>query len=198
MIPELGQFVLILALGAAILQAALPMAGAMRGDKVLVASARSIAIAQFILVALAFAALTWAHAISDFTVRNVVENSHTAKPFAYKLSGVWGNHEGSILLWALILAGYGGVLASRAARNETLQARALSVQGAVAAAFLAFIIFTSNPFARVFPAPADGFDLNPLLQGPGSRDPSAISLSRLCGVLDYLCLRHCRIDRRQN
>ncbi len=167
MIPELGQFVLILALGAALLQAVLPMAGAARGDKVLIASARSTAIAQFILVALAFAALTWAHANSDFSVRNVVENSHTAKPFAYKLSGVWGNHEGSILLWALILAGYGGVLATAAARNETLQARALAIQGAVAAAFLAFIIFTSNPFARVFPAPPDGLDLNPLLQDPG-------------------------------
>ena len=167
MIPELGQFVLILALVAALLQALLPMAGTVRGDKVLTSSARSIAIAQFILVALAFAALTWAHAVSDFSVRNVVENSHTAKPFVYKLSGVWGNHEGSILLWALILAGYGGVLALRAARNETLQARALSIQGAVAAAFLAFIIFTSNPFARVFPAPADGLDLNPLLQDPG-------------------------------
>ncbi len=167
MIPELGQFVLILALAAALLQALLPMAGAARGDRVLTASARSIAIAQFILVALAFAALTWAHANSDFSVRNVVENSHTAKPFVYKLSGVWGNHEGSMLLWALILAGYGGVLATFAARDETLQARALSIQGAVAAAFLAFIIFTSNPFARVFPAPPDGLDLNPLLQDPG-------------------------------
>ena len=167
MIPELGQFVLILALAAALLQALLPIAGAARGDKVLTASARSIAIAQFVLVALAFAALTWVHANSDFSVRNVVENSHTAKPFVYKLSGVWGNHEGSILLWALILAGYGGVLATFAARNETLQALALSIQGAVAAAFLAFIIFTSNPFARVFPAPPDGLDLNPLLQDPG-------------------------------
>lgn len=167
MIPELGQFALIFALAVALLQAVVPMAGAGRGDSVLIASARPIAIAQFILVALAFLALVWAHANSDFSVRNVIENSHTAKPFVYKLSGVWGNHEGSMLLWALILAGYGGVLASGKARDETLQARSLSIQGAVATAFLAFIIFTSNPFARVFPAPADGLDLNPLLQDPG-------------------------------
>jgi cytochrome c-type biogenesis protein CcmF len=167
MIPELGQFVLILAFTVACLQAVLPLTGAARGDALLSATARPLAIAQFILLALAFLALTWAYANSDFSVLNVVENSHSAKPFIYKLTGVWGNHEGSILLWVLILAGFGGVLASTAAKDSLLQARTLGIQGAVAAAFLAFVIFTSNPFARVFPSPTDGMDLNPLLQDPG-------------------------------
>ncbi|MEM9616544.1 MAG: heme lyase CcmF/NrfE family subunit [Pseudomonadota bacterium] len=167
MIPELGQFVLILALMMACLQALAPMVGASRGDAALAGAARSLAIAQFILIALAFVALSWAHAQSDFSVANVVANSHSAKPFVYKLTGVWGNHEGSMLLWVLILAGFGGVLASGVSEDKLLQARTLSIQGAVAAAFLAFVIFTSNPFARIFPAPADGMDLNPLLQDPG-------------------------------
>jgi cytochrome c-type biogenesis protein CcmF len=167
MIPELGQFVLILAFTVACLQAVLPLTGAARGDALLSATARPLAIAQFILLALAFLALTWAYANSDFSVLNVVENSHSAKPFIYKLTGVWGNHEGSMLLWVLILAGFGGVLASGVAKDSLLQARTLGIQGAVAAAFLAFVIFTSNPFARVFPSPTDGMDLNPLLQDPG-------------------------------
>ena len=167
MIPELGQFVLILALITAGLQAVFPLIGVARGDSVLSAAARPLAIAQFILVALAFFALTWAHAHSDFSVLNVVENSHTAKPFVYKLTGVWGSHEGSILLWVLILAGYGCVLGASSSSEAALQARTLSIQGAIAVAFLAFIIFTSNPFARVFPAPVNGMDLNPLLQDPG-------------------------------
>ncbi len=167
MIPELGQFVIILAFIVACLQAVLPMIGAARGDIMLSASARPLALAQVSLVALAFLALTWAHVTSDFSVLNVVENSHSAKPFVYKLTGVWGNHEGSMLLWVLILASFGGVLASRDSQDSQLQARTLSIQGAIAAAFLAFVIFTSNPFARLFPTPADGMDLNPLLQDPG-------------------------------
>ena len=167
MIPELGQFVLVFAFAAAVLQAVLPLAGAARRDAVVTATAQSIALTQFILVALAFLALTWAHASSDFSVRNVVENSHTAKPFIYKLSGVWGNHEGSMLLWALILAGYGAVLSVIKVGDEKLRSTTLAIQGAVAAAFLAFIVFASNPFARIFPAPPNGMDLNPLLQDPG-------------------------------
>ena len=167
MIPELGQFILTLAFAATCLQASLPLVGAARGDAALTASARPLAIAQFALIALAYAALTWAYANSDFTVLNVVENSHTQKPFVYKLTGVWGNHEGSMLLWVLILAGYGALLASGRESDPVLRARTLAIQGAVAAAFLAFLIFSSNPFARVFPAPADGMDLNPLLQDPG-------------------------------
>ncbi len=168
MTAELGQFALILAMMTATIQGVFPLVGAARGDAALSALGRSAAIASLTLVAAAFACLMIAHATSDFSVLNVVENSHTAKPFAYKLSGVWGNHEGSMLLWALILSLYGGAVAvfARGAGNA-LTATALAVQGLVAAFFIAFILFTSNPFARVFPAPPDGADLNPLLQDPG-------------------------------
>jgi len=173
MVAELGLFVLILAFAATCLQAGLPLLGAARGDRVLAGLARPLAFAQFALVAAAYVALTWVYARSDFSVLNVVQNSHTAKPFVYKLTGVWGNHEGSMLLWVLILAGYGALLArgrssdAASGLDETLRARTLAIQGAVAAAFLAFLIFSSNPFERVFPARADGQDLNPLLQDPG-------------------------------
>ncbi|HBK90562.1 MAG TPA: heme lyase NrfEFG subunit NrfE [Parvularcula sp.] len=168
MTAELGQFALILALFAAVFQAVFPFVGFSAGDPALRAIARSAAIMQGGLVAFAFGCLMVAHAVSDFSVVNVVENSHSAKPFVYKLSGVWGNHEGSMLLWVLILALYGAAvsLVGRNARS-TLTSNALAIQGAVAAAFIAFILFTSNPFARIFPAPADGADLNPLLQDPG-------------------------------
>ncbi len=166
MTAEIGQILLVLALLAASYQGLFPLAGAQTGDQALMRTGRAAALVQLALVAAAFAALTVAHADSDFSVRNVVENSHTAKPFIYKLTGVWGNHEGSMLLWSLILAGYGGALAVFG-RAGALTARTLAVQGLIAAAFLGFIIFTSNPFERVFPAPADGQDLNPLLQDPG-------------------------------
>ncbi len=167
MIPEVGNFALVAALMAAIYQAVFPFAGVLGRDQALAATAASASIAQLGLVLLAFILLTIAHATSDFSVLNVVQNSHTAKPFVYKLTGVWGNHEGSMLLWVLILALFGAALAGVRNEDAKLKAKTLAVQGAVAAAFLAFIIFTSNPFARVFPAPADGMDLNPLLQDPG-------------------------------
>ncbi|MEO1013637.1 MAG: heme lyase CcmF/NrfE family subunit [Pseudomonadota bacterium] len=167
MIAELGQLALLFALAAALHQSVFPMLGAHAGDERLMASGRSSALAQGLFVALAFGLLTVAHATSDFSVRNVVENSHTAKPFIYKLTGVWGNHEGSMVLWALILAGYGAAVALARGGVTPLRARTLAVQGMLAAAFLAFIIFTSNPFARLLPAPAEGQDLNPLLQDPG-------------------------------
>ncbi len=168
MIAEFGQFALILAMLAALLQGTFPFAGVARGDFALASIGRSAALAQATLVALAFACLTIAHATSDFSVLNVVQNSHTAKPFIYKLSGVWGNHEGSMLLWILILAVYGAAVAINARDDApALTAQVLGVQGLVAFAFIAFILFTSNPFERIFPAPADGADLNPLLQDPG-------------------------------
>ncbi len=166
MIAEIGQILLILALMAALYQGLFPLAAAGAGDGALMRTGRAAALVQLLLVAAAFAALTIAHATSDFSVRNVVQNSHTAKPFIYKLTGVWGNHEGSMLLWSLMLAGYGAAVAATA-RAGALTARALAVQGLIAAAFLGFILFTSNPFARVFPAPLDGQDLNPLLHDPG-------------------------------
>lgn len=167
MIAEFGQFALILALFAALFQGVFPFIGVARGDFALASLGRTGALAQLALVAAAFACLMIAHVTSDFSVLNVVENSHSAKPFVYKLSGVWGNHEGSMLLWALILAIYGAGVAITARGEPALTAQALGVQGLVAFAFIAFILFTSNPFARIFPAPADGADLNPLLQDPG-------------------------------
>jgi len=166
MTAEIGQILLILALVAALYQGVFPLAGAAAGDLALMRTGRTAALVQLVLVAAAFGALTFAHATSDFSVRNVVENSHTAKPFIYKLTGVWGNHEGSMLLWVLMLAGYGAAVAV-AARAGALTARVLGVQGLISLAFLGFIIFTSNPFERVFPVPVDGQDLNPLLQDPG-------------------------------
>jgi cytochrome c-type biogenesis protein CcmF len=166
MTAEIGQFALILALFAALYQGMVPLIGAARGDCALMGAAQRGALAQGLLVALAFALLTVAHATDDFSVRNVAENSHSLKPLVYKLTGVWGNHEGSMLLWALVLAGFGAALSAQG-DTTPLKARALAVQGLVAAAFLAFILFTSNPFARLVPAPVDGLDLNPLLQDPG-------------------------------
>ncbi|WP_075221382.1 heme lyase CcmF/NrfE family subunit [Acuticoccus yangtzensis] len=168
MLNEVGHFALVLALAMALVQSVLPIVGAQRGDTRLMATAAPSAGAVFALVAFAFAALTVAYIRSDFSVLNVFENSHSAKPMVYKISGVWGNHEGSMLLWVLVLATF-GFLAAVLGRNMPLSLRAtvVSVQGWVSTAFLAFILATSNPFERLFPAPFEGQDLNPLLQDIG-------------------------------
>ncbi len=168
MIAELGHFALILSLAVALFQSVVPMIGAARGWPAWMESARPAALAQVGLVGISFAALTVAFVTSDFSVALVYENSHSAKPMIYKISGVWGNHEGSMLLWVLILALFGATAASFGEHLPPgLRSRVLSVQGAIGAAFLAFIIFTSNPFVRM-PLPAfDGRALNPLLQDPG-------------------------------
>ncbi len=167
MIIELGHFALILALAVALLQCTVPLYGAQRGNQALAAMSVPAALTGLILVAFSFAALTHAYVISDFSVRNVAENSHSAKPLLYKLSGVWGNHEGSMLLWVFILNLFGGAVAlfGRHLPLE-LKARVLAVQGSVALAFLLFIVSTSNPFARLDPAPVEGNGLNPILQDP--------------------------------
>ena len=168
MIAEIGHFALVLALFVAFVQGTLPLIGAARGIAPWVALARPAAAAQLILIAIAFAALTHAYVTSDFSVYNVAENSHSAKPMIYKISGVWGNHEGSMLLWVLILATFGAAVALFGNNlPPTLRARALAVQALLAVGFLAFILFTSNPFERLLPAPPDGQGLNPLLQDPG-------------------------------
>jgi cytochrome c-type biogenesis protein CcmF len=168
MIPELGHFALILALVVAVVQGTVPLVGAARGDTRLMAMARTAALTQAFLVILAFGALTQAYVTSDFSIANVVANSHSAKPLLYKISGVWGNHEGSMLLWVLILAVFGAAVALFGSNlPDTLRSRVLAVQALVGLGFLAFILFTSNPFARLFPAPPDGNGLNPLLQDPG-------------------------------
>jgi cytochrome c-type biogenesis protein CcmF len=167
-IPELGHFALILALAVALVQGTVPLIGASRGDVRLMALARTAALTQAFLIALAFLALTQAYVTSDFSVANVVANSHSAKPLLYKLSGVWGNHEGSMMLWVLILSVFGAAVAIFGANlPDSLRARVLSVQALVGVGFLAFILFTSNPFLRLNPAPLDGNGLNPVLQDPG-------------------------------
>lgn len=168
MVAETGHFALILALGIALFQTIVPMLGAARGQAAWMDSARPAAIAQFGLLAISFAALMFSFVTSDFSVALVYENSHSAKPMLYKVTGVWGNHEGSMLLWVFILALFGAAAAVFGEHlPPALRARVLSVQGAIGAAFLGFIVFTSNPFTRM-PLPAfDGRDLNPLLQDPG-------------------------------
>jgi cytochrome c-type biogenesis protein CcmF len=151
-----------------LIQFVVPLWGARANDPVLMAVAPTSALAVLVCIAFSFVALTFAYLNSDFSVLNVVQNSHSAKPLIYKISGVWGNHEGSMLLWVLILALFGGVVAL--ARNSIpmrLQANTLAVQASVTIAFLLFILTTSNPFTRVIPAPLEGQDLNPLLQDPG-------------------------------
>ena len=168
MIVELGHFALILALMVALVQATLPLWGAHRGDVRLMALAGPAALAQAALVAFAFGVLTWAFVVSDFSLAVVYQNSHTAKPMLYKIAGTWGNHEGSLLLWVLILAVYGAAVALFGANLPTrLRARVLAVQAMIGVAFLAFLLLTSNPFWRLEVPPMNGRDLNPLLQDPG-------------------------------
>jgi len=168
MIPEIGQLALALALCLALAQSSLGLAGAMRGNGVWMGATRPAARGQFAFVAIAFGCLTYAFVANDFTVAYVASNSNSALPLAYRVSGVWGGHEGSILLWILMLAVWtvGVTLFSRHLPEEMV-ARVLGVMGLVSTGFLLFILFTSNPFVRVFPAPTDGRDLNPLLQDPG-------------------------------
>jgi cytochrome c-type biogenesis protein CcmF len=168
MIVELGHFALLLALCVALVQTFVPLIGAHTRNAALMAVAEPAAVIQFLLVAASFAALTYAFVVSDFSLVLVVQNSHTLKPMLYKISGVWGNHEGSLLLWVLILALF-GACAAWFGNNlpPTLRARVIAVQGSIGVAFMLFMIFTSNPFLRLEIPPLDGQDLNPLLQDPG-------------------------------
>jgi cytochrome c-type biogenesis protein CcmF len=168
MIVEIGHFALVLALAAALAQTVIPFWGARVSDIGLMNVGRNAALIQLALIALAFASLVNAHLTSDFSVLNVAENSNVAMPAIYKISGVWGNHEGSMLLWVFILAIFGALVALFGrALPHALRADALAVQGLISVAFLAFILFTSNPFERLSPAPFEGRDLNPILQDPG-------------------------------
>ncbi|SPJ25662.1 heme lyase CcmF/NrfE family subunit [Palleronia abyssalis] len=168
MTPEIGQFALILALAVAIVQSILPIVGASTGRVLWMESAKTTAALQLVLVAMAFGALMRSFVVSDFTVRNVVENSHSLKPMIFKFAGTWGSHEGSLLLWTLILVLFGAGVALLGRNIPVgLKARTLSVQAWISVGFLSFMLFTSNPFERVFPPPLDGTDLNPLLQDIG-------------------------------
>jgi cytochrome c-type biogenesis protein CcmF len=168
LLPELGQVALALALLVALVQAFLPLLGAQRGLAPLMAVARPAAYLQLALVGLAFAILSRAFAAGDFSLRYVAENSNSLLPMVYRYTAVWGAHEGSLLLWALVLALWtAAVAAFSRALPLPVVARVLGVMGVVAVGFLAFLIFTSNPFERLLPAAAEGRDLNPLLQDPG-------------------------------
>ena len=168
MIPEIGQLALALALCLALAQSSLGLVGATRGNPVWMGAARPAAQGQCVFVAIAFGCLTYAFVANDFSVAYVASNSNSALPVAYRVTGVWGGHEGSILLWTLILGVWTvGVTFFSRHLPDDMVARVLAVMGVVSAGFLLFTLFTSNPFLRVFPAPADGRDLNPLLQDPG-------------------------------
>jgi cytochrome c-type biogenesis protein CcmF len=168
MIAEIGHYALVLALGLALIQSIVPLIGARMDDATLMGVAGPTAFAQFAFVALSFAALATCYVISDFSVQNVFENSHSLKPLVYKVTGVWGNHEGSMLLWVLILALFGAMVAGFG-RNlpARLKADVLAVQSWIAAAFYLFILVTSNPFLRLPEPPFEGRDLNPILQDIG-------------------------------
>jgi cytochrome c-type biogenesis protein CcmF len=168
LIAEVGHFALALALILAFAQATLPMVGAQQRDARLMASAAPFAIGQTIAILAAFGCLMWSYAINDTTVLNVVQNSHSAKPMLFKITGTWGNHEGSLLLWVGILA-LCGLAVSAFGRDlpSTLKARVLGVLGLVSVGFLLFILKTSNPFDRMWPPPPDGQGLNPVLQDIG-------------------------------
>ncbi|MCB1510787.1 MAG: heme lyase CcmF/NrfE family subunit, partial [Hyphomicrobiaceae bacterium] len=165
MIVEIGHFALLLALAVAVVQLVLPAWGLARHDASLMRTAVPAAVVQFGLVLLSFAALTYAYVVSDFSVANVYQNSHSAKPLVYRIAGVWGNHEGSMLLWLLMLAGFGAAVAVFGTNLPLrLRSNVLSVQAAIGVAFALFIALTSNPFTRLDPPPFDGRGLNPILQ----------------------------------
>ncbi|RYZ69262.1 MAG: heme lyase CcmF/NrfE family subunit, partial [Lysobacteraceae bacterium] len=168
MLPEIGQVTLALAFLVAILQALLPLAGAQRGKSSWMAVARPAAYAQLLLVLAAFAILTISFVVQDFSVKYVADNSNSLLPLVYRYTAVWGSHEGSLLLWSLVLAVWTAAVAcfSRALPEQVI-ARVLGVMGLVSVGFLAFLFFTSNPFARLLPVPLEGHDLNPLLQDVG-------------------------------
>jgi cytochrome c-type biogenesis protein CcmF len=167
MIAETGHYALILALGVAIIQTVLPLWGARRRDAQLMAIAVPAAQMQFLLIAISFAALMTAYVTSDFSLETVWANSHSAKPLIYKIAGLWGNHEGSMVLWVLILGLFGAAVATYGTNlPKELKANVLAVQGSIGVAFLLFIVTTSNPFLRLDPAPFDGQGLNPVLQDP--------------------------------
>ena len=181
MIAETGHFALILAFLVCLALAVIPLWGAQRGDESFMRLGSVAAVAAFLLTSLSFASLAWSFLASDFSVKLVAANSELAKPAIYKLTGVWANHEGSMLLWTLILCLFAAAIALFGrALPLTLKARVLSVQGMIAAAFLAFLLFTSNPFLRLDMPPANGSGMNPILQDPG------LALHPPCLYLGYV------------
>jgi len=168
MLPELGHLAMTLALAVALVQSVIPIWGAARGNVAWMAVGRTTSLVQLTLISIAFLALMQSFVVSDFTVLNVVNNSHSTKPLLFRIAGTWASHEGSLLLWVLILSIFGAsVAAFGASIPDALRARTLSVQGWISVGFLSFLLFTSNPFVRIAVPPLDGNDLNPLLQDIG-------------------------------
>ena len=168
MTPELGHYALVLALTLGLIQAVAPVIGVRANDPSLMRIAGSTAIMQFVFVGLAFLALVVCYVTSDFSVATVYENSHSMMPLIYKITSVWGNHEGSMLLWVLILSLFGALVGSFGNNLPSLlKAHVLAVQAWIACAFYLFILFTSNPFLRLTQPPFEGRDLNPILQDIG-------------------------------
>ena len=168
MIVELGHYALVLGLALSLAQTIVPLLGLRADDARMLGVAPTLTIATFLVIAVSFAALTWAYVVSDFSVRNVWANSFSDKPLIFKITGVWGNHEGSMLLWILTLALFGALVAFFGGNLPSrLKAAVLSVQGSVTVAFALFILLTSNPFERLTPPPMEGRDLNPILQDIG-------------------------------
>ena len=168
MIPEIGHLALIMALGMALIQGFIPLLGSALNNAGWIAVAKPAARGQFLFVAISFVCLTYTFIVNDFSVVYVASNSNSALPLIYRISAVWGAHEGSLLLWALILSGWTLAVAQFSrGLPEILAARALAVLGLISIGFILFMLFTSNPFDRLIPAAADGRDLNPLLQDPG-------------------------------
>ncbi|MEO7941746.1 MAG: heme lyase CcmF/NrfE family subunit, partial [Burkholderiaceae bacterium] len=168
MIYELGHIALILALAMALAQSVLPLIGAHTGNTAWIGLARPSARGQFVFVLLAYASLTYAFVNNDFSVALAANHSNSTLPLHYRITAVWGNHEGSILLWSLILSGWTLAVSIFSRQlDERMVARVLGVMGLISCGFIMFTLFTSNPFERMFPAPPDGRDLNPLLQDPG-------------------------------
>ena len=168
MIPELGHFALILALVLSLVQAVVPLVGARRNSMALMAVGRPAAQGQFFFILFSYVCLTWAFITSDFSVQLAASNSHAETPVMYKITGVWGNHEGSLLLWAMSLSLW-TVAVTVFSRHlpDAFLARVLGVLGMVSAGFISFTLVTSHPFERLLPGVAEGRDLNPLLQDPG-------------------------------
>ena len=168
MIPELGQFALVLALILALMQGTLPLVGAARGESSWMNLARPAAQGQFVFIAIAFGCLTYAFVVNDFSVLYVASNSNSALPLQYRIAAVWGGHEGSLLLWVLMLSLWTMAVSVFSSHlPDDIVARVLGVLGLISVGFLSFMLFTSNPFDRLLPAAMDGRDLNPLLQDPG-------------------------------
>lgn len=168
MIPEIGHFALILCLALSIVQGVLPLVGAAKGNQALMAVSRPAAAANALFGTIAIGCLAYSFYVSDFTVLNVANNSNSLLPWYYKVAATWGSHEGSILFWTVTLGWWGAALAFTTRRMPAeMIARVVGTMGLVGMGFTLFMLLTSDPFVRLFPAPAEGADLNPLLQDPG-------------------------------